>query len=99
MLLDTLIVHFPIQHKLLGLLVVHIEETLLLVQTAHLCHLFVGQREVEHADILLYIVVARGSGNDRETFLYMPTDDDLSRSLAVRLGNGLNSRVFEQCTV
>ncbi len=31
------VIHIPVKHELLGLFVVYVEETFLLVQTAHLC--------------------------------------------------------------
>ncbi len=34
------VIHIPVKYELLGLFVVHVEETFLLVQTAHLCSKF-----------------------------------------------------------
>ncbi len=58
--------------------------------------ILICEREVEHADVLLDVVVACGTGYYGKALLYVPADDNLCRSLAMRLGYLLDGGVFEQ---
>ena len=76
-------------------LVGHIEITCLLVESAHLLHLFVAQLEVEDLDVLLDVGGIGGTGDYREALLDMPADNDLCSCLAVSLGNTVDDGVAQ----
>ena len=86
-------------NHLLHILQRGVEEALLLVERAHLPHLPVGQLEVENLDVLPDVVGIRSAGDDGETLLDVPAQDDLCRGLAVGFGYLLYHGVMQQRTV
>ena len=67
-----------------------------LVERTYLLHLVVREGEVEDLDVFLDVVRIGGTGNNGETFLNVPTQDNLCGRLAVCLGYLLDDGVAEQ---
>ena len=101
----SLIVDFPVQHKLLCLFVVHVEEALLLVQASDGLHVAVGEGEVEDPGILHNVLRIARAGDDGETFLQVPAEDNLCGRLVLHrkpvtiliIITGLRSLFTEKC--
>ena len=60
-----------------------VEDALFLVERTYLLHLVVREGEVEDLDVFLDVVRIGGTGNNGETFLNVPTQDNLCGRLAV----------------
>ena len=80
---------------MLGLLVVHIEEMLLLVQVADGQHIAVGEGEVEDIQVFGHALLLARFGDNDDTTLHQIAQGDLWTSLAIFLTDADKCLVLE----